>query len=115
MIACIPLKWESYYLCCLVLSYFPFSGVKEEYRKLEVLAFEMETTIASLEEELTISHAENEEANSRAENLACELQALSDELNMSNTELSMLKEEVSCLVSLYLLIVPLQFPLSHIF
>ncbi|WMV24061.1 hypothetical protein MTR67_017446 [Solanum verrucosum] len=71
--------------------------VQEEYRKLEVLAFEMETTIASLEEELTISHAENEEANSRAENLACELQALSDELNMSNTELSMLKEEVSCL------------------
>ncbi|XP_049392243.1 kinesin-like protein KIN-7O isoform X1 [Solanum stenotomum] len=71
--------------------------VQEEYRKLEVLAFEMETTIASLEEELTTSHAENEEANSRAENLACELQALSDELNMSNTELSMLKEEVSCL------------------
>ncbi|XP_059297686.1 kinesin-like protein KIN-7O isoform X1 [Lycium ferocissimum] len=71
--------------------------VQEEYRKLEVLAFEMETTIASLEEELTISHAEKEEANSRAENLACELQALSDELNMSNTELSMLKEEVSCL------------------
>ncbi|XP_055801402.1 kinesin-like protein KIN-7O isoform X2 [Solanum dulcamara] len=71
--------------------------VQEEYRRLEVLAFEMETTIASLEEELTISHAENEEANSRAENLACELQALSDEVNMSNTELSMLKEEVSCL------------------
>lgn len=78
---------------------------------MEVLAFEMETTIASLEEELTISHAEKEEANSRAENLACELQALSDELNMSNTELSMLKEELSCVVSLCLLIVPLKFPL----
>lgn len=38
-------------LYCLVLSYFSFSGVKEEYRKREVLAFEMETTIASLEEE----------------------------------------------------------------
>nr|XP_016451242.1 PREDICTED: myosin heavy chain, striated muscle-like [Nicotiana tabacum] len=72
-------------------------AVQEEYRKLEVLAFEMETTIASLEEELTISHAEKEEAISRAENLACELQALSDELNMSNTELNMLKEEVSSL------------------
>lgn len=72
---------------------------QDEYKKLEVLAFEMETTIASLEEELSVAHKEKDEATSQAEGLSCELNTLSEELNMSNMELATLKEEVSCLKS----------------
>nr|GMD43022.1 kinesin-like protein KIN-7O isoform X1 [Ipomoea batatas] len=68
--------------------------MQEEYKKLEVLAFEMETTIASLEEQLTIANEEKEEAESRAGSLESDIQTLSDELNVSNAELSVLKEEV---------------------
>ncbi|KAL3533577.1 hypothetical protein ACH5RR_007098 [Cinchona calisaya] len=72
---------------------------QEEYKRLEVLAFEMETTIASLEEELAVTCGEKEDAMLRAETLASELHALSEELKMSNLELSTVKEEVSCLKS----------------
>lgn len=59
----------------------------------------METTIASLEEQLTIANEEKEEAESRAGSLESDIQTLSDELNVSNAELSVLKEEVLNLVS----------------
>nr|GMD44776.1 kinesin-like protein KIN-7O isoform X1 [Ipomoea batatas] len=68
--------------------------MQEEYKKLKVLAFEMETTIASLEEQLTIANEEKEEAESRAGSLASDIQTLSDELNASNAELSVLQEGV---------------------
>ncbi|KAL3632554.1 hypothetical protein CASFOL_025538 [Castilleja foliolosa] len=69
----------------------------EEYKKLELLAFEMEDTIASLEDELTIANEEKDAATSRAESLASDLQSLSDELSLSNSELCAHKEEVSVL------------------
>ncbi|XP_071909919.1 kinesin-like protein KIN-7O isoform X3 [Coffea arabica] len=72
---------------------------QEEYKRLEVLAFEMETTIASLEEELQVTRGEKEEAILKAESLASELHALLEELNMTNVELAALKEEVTCLES----------------
>ncbi|XP_059646136.1 kinesin-like protein KIN-7O isoform X2 [Cornus florida] len=71
--------------------------MQEEYKKLEVLAFEMETTIASLEEELAAANGEKEQATTRNECVVSELHALSDKLSMSNSELSMLQEEVSSL------------------
>ncbi|PIN18320.1 Kinesin-like protein [Handroanthus impetiginosus] len=69
--------------------------LEEEYKKLEVLAFEMETTIASLEDQLAMANGEKDAASSRAESLASNMEALSDELQLSNSELSTLKEEVS--------------------
>ncbi|KAK6124670.1 hypothetical protein DH2020_041592 [Rehmannia glutinosa] len=69
----------------------------EEYKKLEVLAFEMETTIASLEDQLAMANGEKDVATSRAESLASDLQSLSDELYSANSELCALKEEVSIL------------------
>ncbi|KAA8517248.1 hypothetical protein F0562_017500 [Nyssa sinensis] len=69
--------------------------MQEDYKKLEVFAFEMETTIASLEEELAAALEEKEQTISRNGSLGSELQALSDKLNMSNSELNMLQEEVS--------------------
>ncbi|KAL6555341.1 hypothetical protein OROGR_006599 [Orobanche gracilis] len=69
----------------------------EEYSKLEVLAFEMETTIASLEDELAMANEEKNAATSRAESLGFDLQSLSDELSLSNSELCALQEEISVL------------------
>lgn len=63
-----------------------------------MLAFEMETTIASLEEELATAREEKEQATSTIESLALEMQALSDKLNMSNSELGTFEEAVSSLV-----------------
>lgn len=77
--------------------FLPF--IKDEYKKLEVLAFEMEATIASLDERLGMTIEEKDEATSRAEALASELQILSNEFYMSSSELSKLKEEVVILVS----------------
>ncbi|WOG87596.1 hypothetical protein DCAR_0206826 [Daucus carota subsp. sativus] len=73
--------------------------MQEDYRKLEVLAFEMETTIASLEEELSTARAEKEHATSTIEGLDVEMQSLSDKLVMSNSELSVFEEAVSTLIS----------------
>ncbi|KAM7524434.1 hypothetical protein LguiA_014336 [Lonicera macranthoides] len=73
--------------------------MQEDYRKLEVLAFEMETTIASLEEELEAVRGEKEQALSKTESLTLELQSLSDELNASNSELCMLEDVISSLRS----------------
>ncbi|GMH08127.1 hypothetical protein Nepgr_009967 [Nepenthes gracilis] len=67
--------------------------LQEDYKKLEVLAFEMETTIASLEEDLSKANQEKEEFSFRIESLSSELEVLSDELNALNAERSMLHEE----------------------
>ncbi|KAL2501882.1 P-loop containing nucleoside triphosphate hydrolase superfamily protein [Forsythia ovata] len=71
--------------------------LQEDYKRLEVLAFEMEATIASLEEQLAIAHGEKDVATSRSESLASDLKELSDELYDSNSKLSTLTEEVSAL------------------
>lgn len=76
----------------------------QEYKKLEVLAFEMETAIASLEDQLTFANAGKDLATCRAESLANDLETLSEELQLSNLELNTLKDEVSVLVSLSSLI-----------
>lgn len=63
----------------------------------------METAIASLEEQLAAASREREEALSRNENLASELEAMSERFIKSSTELNILREEVSGLVSFLLL------------
>ncbi|KAF5177436.1 Kinesin-like protein kin-7o [Thalictrum thalictroides] len=65
-----------------------------EYRKLEVLAFEMETTIASLEEQLTAANEEKEEAFQQSKLLASELNDVSNRLTMTSSELKMFQEDV---------------------
>ncbi|EPS70558.1 hypothetical protein M569_04200, partial [Genlisea aurea] len=69
----------------------------EEYKKLEVLAFEMEVAIASLEDQLTVESEEKNMCISRAERLESKLLELTEELYQSNSDLSSLKEEVSTL------------------
>ncbi|XP_015582327.2 kinesin-like protein KIN-7O isoform X1 [Ricinus communis] len=71
--------------------------MEEDYRKLEVFAFEMETMIASLEEEVATTQKEKEEAVSRNDSLTSELEALFEKLNITNSDLNMLQEEVACL------------------
>ncbi|XP_071737421.1 kinesin-like protein KIN-7O [Rutidosis leptorrhynchoides] len=70
---------------------------QEEFNKLEVLAFEMEATIGSLEEQLAIVNDEKEQAVLRAESLDLKVQELSDKLNFTNSELQTLEELVSSL------------------
>ncbi|KAF7135026.1 hypothetical protein RHSIM_Rhsim08G0184500 [Rhododendron simsii] len=69
--------------------------LQEDYKKLEVLAFEMETTIASLEEELAAAREEKDVTVSRTESLTSDLQTLYDKLSLSNLELSTLQGEIS--------------------
>ncbi|WJZ93819.1 hypothetical protein VitviT2T_012726 [Vitis vinifera] len=73
--------------------------MQEDYKKLEVFAFEMETTIASLEEELAAAYRDKEEAVFRNETLTAELEALSDKLNISNSDLKMFQEKALSLRS----------------
>ncbi|KAJ4845662.1 hypothetical protein Tsubulata_003549 [Turnera subulata] len=72
---------------------------QEDYRQLEVLAFEMEATIATLEEAVAAAQQEKEEAVSRSENLALELEAMSKHLNGLQEEIlhqgQMLEESAS--------------------
>ncbi|KAF7819101.1 kinesin-like protein KIN-7O isoform X2 [Senna tora] len=70
---------------------------QEEYKKLEVLAFELETRIASLEEELSAALKEKEDLISVNEGLTSEVENLTENLNISNSELCQLKEEISAL------------------
>ncbi|XP_038702163.1 kinesin-like protein KIN-7O isoform X2 [Tripterygium wilfordii] len=69
--------------------------MQEDYRKLEVLAFEMETHIASLEDALAAASKEKEEVIYRNEGLALELEVMSEKLNVSNSELKLLQEDIS--------------------
>ncbi|PKI50859.1 hypothetical protein CRG98_028766, partial [Punica granatum] len=68
--------------------------MQEEYRQLEVLAFEMESTIASLEEELAAAKHENGDLTSKNESLASELEYQSEKIGLLNLELNKLHEEV---------------------
>jgi predicted nuclease with TOPRIM domain len=52
-----------------------------------------------LEEELAAAYTEKDEVIFRNENMASEIEALSEQLSISNTELQVLQEEVSALVS----------------
>ncbi|XP_017405878.1 kinesin-like protein KIN-7O isoform X3 [Vigna angularis] len=71
--------------------------LQDEHKKLEVLAFESETRIASLEEEITATLKEKEEVISINEGLLLELEGLTEKLNTSTTELYHLKEEIYAL------------------
>lgn len=66
---------------------------------MEVLAFEMDANIVSLEDQLATAHEEKDVITSRSESLALELQELSDELDLTRSELCLLKEEISILVN----------------
>lgn len=72
---------------------------QEEYRRLEVLAFEMEATIASLEDELAAACKEKDEAMFKCESLALELEVQSQNMSTPSSELTGLQEEISKLVS----------------
>ncbi|VVA97081.1 unnamed protein product [Arabis nemorensis] len=69
-------------------------SLQENFNKLEVLAFEMETTIASLEEELAAERGEKEEALCRNEGLDSEITALTEKLEHSNAQLEYLQKDV---------------------
>ncbi|KAL5067461.1 hypothetical protein RYX36_018348 [Vicia faba] len=71
----------------------PFS--LEEYKKLEVYAFESETRITSLEEEISVALNEKEEVISINEALNSTLEDLSEKLRTSTSEISDLNEEIS--------------------
>ncbi|XP_076948894.1 kinesin-like protein KIN-7O [Bidens hawaiensis] len=70
---------------------------QEECRKLEVLAFERDITIGSLEEQLAIANDDNQQAMLRSETLNFEVEELSEKLNFSNSELQRLEDLVSSL------------------
>jgi len=67
-----------------------------------VLAFEMETTIASLEEELAAERGEKEEALCRNDGLGSEITDLTEKLEHSNTKLEHLQNDVTELVRLFM-------------
>ncbi|CAJ1972096.1 unnamed protein product, partial [Sphenostylis stenocarpa] len=69
----------------------------EEHKKLELLAFESETRIASLEEEITATLKEKEEVISINDGLMLELEGLTEKMNTSTSELYNLTEEISTL------------------
>lgn len=70
-------------------------SLQEEFKQLEVLAFEMETTIASLEEELAAERGEKEEALCRNDGLGSEITDLTEKLEHSNTKLEHLQNDVT--------------------
>ncbi|KAF6170558.1 hypothetical protein GIB67_031966 [Kingdonia uniflora] len=69
--------------------------MNDEYKKLEVLAFEMETTIASLEEDLARTNKEKDEILLRNEVLTSDVEATYYRLSTKNSELEKLEQEVS--------------------
>ncbi|KAB2631162.1 centromere-associated protein E [Pyrus ussuriensis x Pyrus communis] len=71
--------------------------LQEEYKKMEVDVFEMETKINALEEELSARYREKEDAMSTNETLASELENLSEKLSISSLELEALQEELLAL------------------
>lgn len=68
-------------------------GFKGDYKNLEVLAFEMEATIATLEEQLATVNQENEELVAKTEVLSAEITVLSDKLDTSSSELTTCQDE----------------------
>ena len=72
---------------------------QEDHKELEVLAFELEARIASLEEQLRATSDEKEEAIFRNECLLSELETLTEKLRIANIQLTAV-QDVSELVSL---------------
>ncbi|KAG5405547.1 hypothetical protein IGI04_011666 [Brassica rapa subsp. trilocularis] len=70
-------------------------SLQEEFHNLEALAFEMETTIASLEEELAAERGEKEELLCRSEGLDQEVTSLTEKLELSNTQLEQLQIDIT--------------------
>ncbi|KAF8094214.1 hypothetical protein N665_0367s0003 [Sinapis alba] len=70
-------------------------SLQEEFHSLEALAFEMETTIASLEEELAAERGEKEELLCRSEGLDSEITALTEKLEHSNTQLEQMQIDIT--------------------
>ncbi|VVA40301.1 PREDICTED: kinesin [Prunus dulcis] len=68
--------------------------LQDNYKKMEVYAFEMETKMTSLEEELAAVYREKEDAVSINKGLASELENLPEKLSTSNLELEALQEEL---------------------
>ncbi|CAO2831621.1 unnamed protein product [Amaranthus hypochondriacus] len=68
--------------------------LQDDYKKLEVLAFEMETTIASLEEELAVANQEKEKLLATNESLSSEIEMLSEKFDASSSDLNALQEEL---------------------
>ncbi|XP_057548898.1 kinesin-like protein KIN-7O isoform X3 [Amaranthus tricolor] len=68
--------------------------LQDDYKKLEVLAFEMETTIASLEEELAAANQEKEKLLATNESLSSEIEMLSEKFDASSSDLNALQEEL---------------------
>uniref|UniRef100_A0A1J3K7Z1 Uncharacterized protein n=1 Tax=Noccaea caerulescens TaxID=107243 RepID=A0A1J3K7Z1_NOCCA len=66
--------------------------VQENFENLEVLAFELEKKIASLEE-LVAKHGEKEKAVCRNEGLDSEITALTEKLEHSNTQIEHLQKD----------------------
>lgn len=109
LLLCLTWRWLSnLYLVRMEASTFTLTSLYrsiQEFKSLEVLAFEMETAIAALEEQLAVANEEKDVATSRADSLASDLEALKHELHSSHSELRVLEEEVSVLVSLLCFIV----------
>jgi hypothetical protein len=72
--------------------------IQEEYQKLDVHAFNMETEISSLQEALTTSIAEKDEALSKVELMTSELEDLANKLNSSELERNSLSDQIALLV-----------------
>ena len=105
---CRNLQSTSFFTNFLIVILLMF--LKEEYKKMEVCVFEMETKIASLEEEISAIYSEKEEILSRNEDLASQLEVVSEKLKVSNEEMNVLHEEFTSLVRLSL---PIFFLVLH--
>ncbi|XP_022935551.1 kinesin-like protein KIN-7O [Cucurbita moschata] len=66
--------------------------LEEDHKELEVLAFELEARIASLEEQLRATSDEKEEAIFRNECLISELETLTEKLRIANIQLTAVQD-----------------------
>lgn len=82
----------------MYLSSFCIFCFQEDYKKMEVYAFEKDTQIISLEEELAALYREKGVLSSN-EGLHSEIKSLSEMLNTSDFKLNELQQEVLALVS----------------
>ncbi|XP_022147755.1 kinesin-like protein KIN-7O isoform X2 [Momordica charantia] len=66
--------------------------LQEDYKKLEVFAFELEAKTASLEDQLMATYSEKEEAIFRNEGLLSELETLTEKLGIANIQLTAVQD-----------------------
>lgn len=83
----------------MIICWFILSVYQEDYKKLEVFAFELEAKTASLEDQLMATYSEKEEAIFRNEGLLSELETLTEKLRIANIQLTAV-QDVPELVSL---------------